>query len=1714
MHSDAQGSIKDGKGIPGRGDRDQVAEQKNWVECFASRRLLAPSRGRKVPSVAKWLCERASAGQEHRWSERQVLLPRLGAPPFEQVATGVMPPQTPSSSSKGPVAAGKPPSSARQAVHLLGAATGVKQRQIKRTPLHRAIPFQKDDEEEYHEMSLEAIEAAAQQALAREVPKDSALVATWSNGGTSGDKGHATLFEQFANGAIIGPGSIFSHAKLAPDVQLPGLQPAPPPPLPLQNKRRGALAATALNQGTLRRLSLQADANPDVQDSDGTSSDVFDSMNHEMGSSEPVILPREPARPQMKPGSIATMHASIIEGSRLVSACEESRRNWSPRSAMRSTGSNWSTSRRVVSDKLTDRKWHLRQAPLSASLAKSANSSKRESAFSAFPQSPEVRPGSPEYLSFQGWGIDDDYYCSLFNRVKLSKLRHVNLSDNRLTDASVRHLNDMAKHEPLEALESLHLGQNRLGPLGGLALVQLFRGPPRSKSLPKFRLRELDLTDNDIGDQAGADLCDILQVTCKEIAGLCLARNRLGHGEGKAGAALCTLMGSARHLQSLDIHWNQLSGPGASSLCQGLQDNFTNMKGQLTRVNVAWNRLGMRCSDPHALGEECACETCRGCARAMATLAAVFAEGDVLFHLDLSYNGLSAEDCGVLAKGLQSNHSLFGLHLVGNEATIDDIGVVHPRSAPEEGLDSGVQSLARQEDLRRSLDDSVRSTPRKLQLEHLGRLAEQHPESDSLIEEAHKLRTAYDRANPSLRRVESEDVFSRDDLQVEKDWVNTHAQVQLPAAFGARVQFEDVRLNERCCWICENWVEEQIYYVPGWSGSEASPQDATEVYAYFSVDGYARPTLLTKSTDKFYARDFSFDRANGPFDRYGINHVRRSVSLSCEKGDSERLRCPFVDDDGCLLIFKGARMLPPSRLRTRVVFQVNGTFCVADHLKKVRLAQPVVIVAHYDGRSSKAAPLPAMPVPVEGSPATAMVEVNEINVGSDAWKMFEEGNDNALCLREDPRQRGDLQVVPRALQRDHLVAARESWTFEKSIFKQYKRDSKQLVAECFQKDHILTRLPRLWQQMAKESSTSPHAVKQYLGNVYQQFMAAYDSDCAKCFDNTRSSYGLSVKGFLRLLQERARAQEIGARPKLKTQTTKVTMKKQPSQILKRKKTEGDLDRHIEPIFNAAFPASRAEKCYLAAAVVDQEGAVMKMFQGMPPHGLGLARFQFLEAVALTALARFYDSRELNPLEALQKLVEELSLGKNVLFFRTSLHQVVFCEECELIFRRCRTLLTEAFSIYTQRSRLPGFESDHMSYAAWLEFVQACQSPKATEKVHRLAFVIGKEICTDQHKTLQHMVLNWNEFLVCVAGVVRLSEALKPAKFAEQLLAFLQDHVTQAVQASRDDNKSKASQLVMAAAKKYGMDPQIEKIIIIFAEAFEGSDEDESGALSMEEFSAMLAKQNVMLAVSELGLTVKDMKLLFYRIDVDKSGTVSLQELVDGVMKFKIAMTGHEEAIQFLRRVFFQVDTHHASKISRAQFMEFVRAPKIVDRMIKSGIKERDLDDLWSAAKQVVGEDHTSIYTTEEALVAGLIDLNQEKGNAIRGMNFMNQIFLVADLDGSGSLTKKEVLNILNRQEVHDKLKSLRLTIPDWNDLYDEVDADGDGELNWNEVRTAMARIWSQAKPARSEEDEEDEEESQEEDEEGAPDESEEEEEEDLHDDEEEDDSGEDGGDEQ
>jgi len=54
----------------------------------------------------------------------------------------------------------------------------------------------------------------------------------------------------------------------------------------------------------------------------------------------------------------------------------------------------------------------------------------------------------------------------------------------------------------------------------------------------------------------------------------------------------------------------------------------------------------------------------------------MFKGNKTLLHLDLSHNNLTKDDCSAIQEGLQENHTLLGLHMVGNEVNTDAQGFV------------------------------------------------------------------------------------------------------------------------------------------------------------------------------------------------------------------------------------------------------------------------------------------------------------------------------------------------------------------------------------------------------------------------------------------------------------------------------------------------------------------------------------------------------------------------------------------------------------------------------------------------------------------------------------------------------------------------------------------------------------------------------------------------------------------------------------------------------------------------------------------------------------------------------------------------------------------------------------------------------------------------------------------------------------------------------
>jgi len=490
-----------------------------------------------------------------------------------------------------------------------------------------------------------------------------------------------------------------------------------------------------------------------------------------------------------------------------------------------------------------------------------------------------------------------------------------------------------------------------------------------------------------------------------------------------------------------------------------------------------------------------------------------------------------------------------------------------------------------------------------------------------------------------------------------------------------------------------------------------------------------------------------------------------------------------------------------------------------------------------------------------------------------------------------------------------------------------------------------------------------------------------------------------------------------------------------------------------PVFtNQTFTTNLADTIFVGANVLDKENKMMKDMTALPVQGL--CRFQLLEAFVRSAIDRYVKTGEKeSPADAVEELMTVLNVGADQLYLRSTLQKALFVEECCLVFRQGRKILEEAFFAYSKRLKYPGRGGiKSLTYGAWLEFAQACKADQFGVSMlnYGIAFALGKEKRIDEYKSMRHMELNWTEFLVSVGALCRLNGDFDPDFFSDTIQDFIELHVTQAVAAAG----------ATPTAARFSVDPILSQMVSLAGEVFLEADKDNSGFLTYQEFSNVLRQKKTIESFKELDIMIGDFKVLFKRLDVDNSGTVTLDELCDGLVKMKKALMGLERAVVFLRKVFEEADLDGSGSVTKDEFYTLFDSPQVQAKMVSIGIPSDEIDDLW-ASIDAQDADEVDGVTTEE-MIQGFLMLKEDDGPLMRGVNFMRQVFKIADLDEDGKLTREEVSEAFYADQVNEKLDKLDLFRPDWLDIFDAMDINQDSELSWDELQRGIINIWRKA----------------------------------------------------
>ncbi|KAL4168705.1 hypothetical protein KRP22_012103 [Phytophthora ramorum] len=270
----------------------------------------------------------------------------------------------------------------------------------------------------------------------------------------------------------------------------------------------------------------------------------------------------------------------------------------------------------------------------------------------------------------------------------LPGVESLNLSHNRIGDVVAARLVTAAAAaagaQGAAGLQQLNLSHNALAAASSRALAELMR---RSRTLTSLNLSHTGLRDREV-----QQLCESLTPN-QTVVRLHLSENRFGT---PGMLAIARFLEENARIEELYLAWNQLRGVGALKIVEALKFHAS-----LRVCDLSWNALSS--SGPSSTsGNGSTTGTSSGVLRPRAVVTALadsLANNKVLAHLDLSSNRLDLEDCTLLAKQLENNQTLIGLHMSGNCAVMDSRGFLIPKAQSHDEDGGGSRRLRDQHKL-------------------------------------------------------------------------------------------------------------------------------------------------------------------------------------------------------------------------------------------------------------------------------------------------------------------------------------------------------------------------------------------------------------------------------------------------------------------------------------------------------------------------------------------------------------------------------------------------------------------------------------------------------------------------------------------------------------------------------------------------------------------------------------------------------------------------------------------------------------------------------------------------------------------------------------------------------------------------------------------------------------------------------------------------------
>jgi hypothetical protein len=247
------------------------------------------------------------------------------------------------------------------------------------------------------------------------------------------------------------------------------------------------------------------------------------------------------------------------------------------------------------------------------------------------------------------------------NHGLMKKMSVLDLSYNKLGSQGIKHIVSFVQNDDCE-LSHLNLEANCLGNMLIEKLVNEI-----TKNLSN-KMRYLNFGQNDLNDDISLSLANMIE-NCKALEVLILYWNQF---KNFGASQIVSKLKNHNEIKILDLGWNLI---GANLLEQPTREELNKLGREdetLRNLELEELKVNMEFLSKKKLN------AVKNNVSLFAKELGLLFNGDCkeLVHLDISHNNIGYIDSQFISQEVKFNHSILGIHLDGNDMTIDSLGFI------------------------------------------------------------------------------------------------------------------------------------------------------------------------------------------------------------------------------------------------------------------------------------------------------------------------------------------------------------------------------------------------------------------------------------------------------------------------------------------------------------------------------------------------------------------------------------------------------------------------------------------------------------------------------------------------------------------------------------------------------------------------------------------------------------------------------------------------------------------------------------------------------------------------------------------------------------------------------------------------------------------------------------------------------------------------------